>query len=130
MLRSIGVGKEVTGIARQAMGAQTAQRWAQFAQQLNPARVALRVDVAVDVVCINNRMDPLELVNHLVDATREQRQLNVVDEQRRGFIDKRARVLAAQISGVSMARRAVHGDGVVLVHCHAVIVDNLMPLGH
>ena len=95
MSTRIGMSKEVTGIARQAVGAQTAQRRAQFAQQLDPARVALRVDVAVDVVCINNRTDPLKLVDHLVDATREQRQLNVVDEQRRGFVDKRARMLTA-----------------------------------
>ena len=94
MSTSIGVDKKVAGIARQAVGAQTAQRRAQFAQQLDPACVALRVDVAVDIVGLNNRTDPLKLVNHLVNLTREQCQLDVVDEQRRGFVDKRSRVLA------------------------------------
>ena len=79
MLASIGVGKEVAGVAREAVGAETAQRWAQFAEQFDAARVALRVDVAIDVSGVNNRADLLELVNHLVDATREQQQLDVVD---------------------------------------------------
>ena len=95
MLASVRVGKEVAGVKRETVSAQTVQCWAQFAQQLNAARVALCVNVAVDVVDIDNWTDPLELLDHLVDATRERQQLDVVDQQRRGFVDERARVLTA-----------------------------------
>ena len=100
---SVGVGEEVLGVARKTVSAQSVQRRAQLAQQLDAARVALCVNVAVDVVGVDNRTDPLELVDHLVDATREQCQLDVVDEQRRGFVNERSRVLATQVDGVSMA---------------------------
>ena len=71
MLASIGVGKEVAGVAREAVGAQTAQHRTQFAEQFDAARIALCVNVAVDVVGIDNRADLFELVDHLVNATRE-----------------------------------------------------------
>ena len=93
MSTSVGVGKEVARVAQEAVGAQAAQRWAQFAQQFNASRVALSVNIAVDVVGVDNWADPFELIDHLVDATRKRRQLNVVDKQRRGFVDERARVL-------------------------------------
>ena len=50
-------------------------------KQFNAAGVALRVDVSVDAVGIDNRVDAFELVNHLVDARRERQQLNVVDKE-------------------------------------------------
>ena len=72
MSTRIGMSEEVMGITRQAVRAQTAQHRAQFAEKFNAARVALCVNVSVDVVCIDNQANPLKLVNHLVNATREQ----------------------------------------------------------
>ena len=91
---SVGVGKKVPRVTQKAVSAQSMQRRAQLAQKFNAACVALSVDVAVQVVGVGNRADPLELVDHLVNATKEQCQLNVIDEQQRGFVDERTRVLA------------------------------------
>ena len=44
---SVRVGEEVSRVARKAVSAQSAQRRAQLAQQLDTACVALCVDVAV-----------------------------------------------------------------------------------
>ena len=79
MLASIGMSKKVMGVAQEAVSAEAVQHWAQFAEEFDAACVALRVNVAMDVVVVNGGMDLLELFNHLVDATREQCQLNVVD---------------------------------------------------
>ena len=67
------------------------------------ASIALRIDVAVDFVGIDNRAQALKLIDHLVNATREQHQLHVVDKEQRWFVNKRSRVSAMEISGVLMA---------------------------
>ena len=92
--------------------------------------IALRIDVAIDVVGVHNGMQAVKLLNHLVDAAQEQCQLNVVDQQQRQLVSKQPRVLTTGIDGMSMAQCAIHGDGIVLIHCHTVVVDNLVPLGH
>ena len=57
----------------------------------------------MDVAGIDNRTKTLELVDHLFNATREQLELNVVDEQQRWLVNERPRVLVMEIGGVSMA---------------------------
>ena len=72
-------------------------------KQLVAASVALRVNVTMDVVGIDNRAKMLKLVDHLVDTTREQLKLDVVDKQQCQLVNKQPRVLATEMGGVSMA---------------------------
>ena len=103
MSTSVRLSGKVAEVTRKAVSAQAAQRWVQLAQQFDPARVALCVNIVVHVIGVDDRADPLELVDHLVNATREQQQLNIVDKQQRQFVNKQARVMAAQIGSVLMA---------------------------
>ena len=103
MATSIGVGKEEAGVVREVVGAQTAQRRLQLAEEFVAASIELRVNVVVDVVGVHNRTQAVKLVDCLVNAAQEGSQLNVVDEQQRWLIGERSRVLATEIGGVLMA---------------------------
>ena len=50
MSTGVRVGEEEARVAREAVSAQAVQHQAQFAQQFDAARVALCVNVAVDVM--------------------------------------------------------------------------------
>ena len=53
------------------VSAEALEYWAGLTEQLVATGIALRVNVAVQVVSIDDRTEAIELVDHVVDAVRE-----------------------------------------------------------
>ena len=52
----------------------------------------------MDIVGIDTWTEVIELVNHVVNATREKYQLDIVDEEQCRFVDKQAKVTTVEIN--------------------------------
>ena len=123
----IGMGEKMAGVARHAQLAKKTERRLQLANEFASASISLNVDVTAKIVRINDRPEPIKLIDHGVDTVGKLGELDVADGswRRRSFVCVGKR--AAQVLGVVMARGAVHGDRIISVHGHAAVIHHLVP---
>ena len=80
------------------------------------ACVALPIDVAAQIVCVNDGPDPIEPIDELIDAGHKLIKLEIGERAGRRDLLVPTMGIATQVSGVPMTFGTVHCDGPIAVH--------------